>query len=126
MAVKVDRAGIHESHHGEGLVTQDRQMKGTTWRLENHPAGTRHGIDSVTDHLRTECRETLAEVFVGHVVQRDPIPDSGLANRRYQRVTNFGERDLECPQPLGLLWGDVEPQADHGNHCISLADNIPI
>jgi hypothetical protein len=33
---------------------------------------------------------------------------------------------LECPQPLGLLWGDVEPQADHGNHCISLADNIPI
>ena len=47
MAVKVDRAGIHESHHGQGLVTQNGQMKWTAWSLKYHPTGMRYRIDDV-------------------------------------------------------------------------------
>lgn len=89
MAIKIDCAGIGKSQQRQWLVAHPGRIKRAFRMLVHQTAGTKNIIDGVARHLRSRGEKLFAQLFVGKVVQGDPVPAARLLHHRRQRVAHL-------------------------------------
>jgi hypothetical protein len=125
VTIKVDWARFKKPHERQRPVAESREMKWASWCLENYSTRARHTVDCVADHLRTERWEALTKSPVGHMMQRDPVPDSGFSDQWDERIADLGESSLQCDQTSTLLRRGVESDPNLRFH-IGTLSRFPI